>query len=154
MKTKKFALILMALFLVTAWEGCKKDILVTGGFLSLKVDGDRWDATVALTSGYASGMLGIMGTDDIGNSVLLNLDSAFIAGTYPIGSNGSSGNTAIWQVGTGNNDSYFASPTVGSGSITLSEISATKAVGTFEFTAKNANGDTKVITKGKFSADY
>jgi hypothetical protein len=41
----------------------------------------------------------------------------------------------------------------GSGTCTITELSASKVSGTFQFTAKNMLGTTVTISEGEFSAD-
>ena len=74
----------------------------------------------------------------IGIIGLIHLLNPYGAGTYNLGANGNIGDAGRWTEGT---DSWTADNTIGSGSIVISELTATDIKGTFEFTGNNGSTD-------------
>jgi hypothetical protein len=129
---------------------------VTGkGTMSAKVDGTAWASLVVITqkSPFGANTLVVAsGADVAGHSLAI---SFFLTGTgtQKIGLQGMAGlvTNLVWTGGQ-----YQTSPGVGSGSITLSTQTATRAVGTFTFTAVGSGNTppSRVVTEGRFDVNF
>lgn len=84
-------------------------------------------------------------------SITLGVPAA--TGTYTIGSSNSTTTAGYGTTIAGALTGYIAASGVGSGTITVTTLSATEIIGTFSFTAMatNASATMKPITNGKFS---
>lgn len=136
--------------------GCGSDStgpdVLDNGSMSAKVDGASWSATTAIAATYNSNILGIAGTDAAGRSV--GFGAAVSApGTFTIAVT-SPANGLVNEAGK----AWQAAGSVGSGTITITAISATGAKGTFQFTAAPVAGTgatgNKVVTEGVFDVTF
>ncbi len=73
-------------------------------------------------------------------------------GTYEVGPSNPE-NFLSWAVGDGTVNTYAASSSGGSGTVTITELNNNIARGTFEFTGVNFDQETKTITNGSFTAN-
>ncbi|MFK5855974.1 MAG: DUF6252 family protein [Bacteroidota bacterium] len=156
MKTRNLIVMMLLVFSVVM-SSCKKDDdsddPVTGnGTMSLVYGGTSWNASLAVQAINTNGVINITGSDSEARQASVILMGVTEAGTYQI----STGSTSQlrWTEGLGQEQTYVANGILGSGTVTISELSATKIVGTFNFTGYNTNGETKEITDGQFSADF
>jgi hypothetical protein len=123
------------------------------GSMRATIDGAAWSAATALVATYSGGVLAFAGTN---NAYTIGMAVGTISGpgTFTIGSAG--GTNALVNNFGGN--SWHATPSNGSGTITITSISATAAVGTFTFTAPPVPGTgatgTKVVTNGSFNLKF
>jgi hypothetical protein len=123
----------------------------TNGSITATVDGSSFSAvTVAAT--YTGGIMGLGGTDSQGRT--LGIGGQIPGpGTYTIGPT-SPANFAL-TIGSA---SWQAAITLGSGTLTVTSISAAGAKGTFQFTAGPVPGTTasgnKVVTQGAFDVKF
>lgn len=125
------------------------------GSMSAKVNGDDWNATLAVQAAYANGILALSGVD--GDNVTIAMATgATQPGSYAIGA--TSGTNASYTMTGGQALAWQAVSTLGSGSIEIETLTATSASGTFHFelpavTSSGATG-TKSITSGKFDVKF
>ena len=148
------------LILVAAisFSGCNKnnddnDPSGSSGTMSLTVDGSNWSATLAVQAVNSNGVINVTGSDSNGNQASVILYGATVAGTYQVGPSNPS-NQCRWTAGTDPMNTYQANGVIGSGTITITELTAAKVVGTFQFTGYNTAQASKVITNGKFDVNF
>ena len=152
---------LFAAFILVAalsFSGCKKNDdnnnpSGSSGSLSLNVDGSNWSATLAVQAVNTNGVINVTGSDSNAKQASVILYGVSTTGTYQVGPANPS-NQLRWTQGLGTNDTYQANGVIGSGTVTVTELSATKIVGTFQFTGYNTTQSSKVITNGSFSANF
>lgn len=157
MKTRNLILGMLLIFGVLI-SSCKKDNdsgdpgTDGSGTLTLKYDATSWDASLAVVGVNAGGVVNVTGSDSQAHQASIILYGATGTGTYEV----SSGlqNQLRWTEGLDPKDSYIANGIVGTGTITVTELTSTKIVGTFSFTGFNTNGDSKQITDGQFNATF
>lgn len=146
---------LAGLALAAVMVGCGSDPAGPGlanGSFSAKIDGSAFRATVAIAATYSGGVLAVAGSDGQGRTIGFAGQVA-APGTFTVGPTSPTNfslvtGSAGWQ----------AAITLGSGSLTVTSISATGAKGTFQFTAgplagTGATGN-KVVTEGEFDVTF
>lgn len=133
----------------------------SAGTIKAKIGSTNFKSmTAASFAMNQSGMLIIQGSDATGKAIQLMLSGVTAAGTYEISNAGIAviANYTIANISNPMASQVFAAPYEGSGvagSITISEITATKVVGTFTFTGKLQNGtETKQVTNGAFNVNF
>jgi len=122
------------------------------GTMRATIDGTVWTGTINVAAIATGNFLTVTGASDIGTprQILLTLSTPARVGTETLASNLVTG-------------AYVTSPTVGwlaagpsgSGTVTISSLTATLATGTFSFVMfPNTGGvsPTKVVTDGAFNA--
>jgi len=137
-----------------ALSGCGSDPTappLTNGSITAQIDGGSFTATT-IAATYQSGIMGLAGTDAQGRSIGIGAQIPG-PGTYTVGVTSPANfsvtiGSAAWQ----------AAITLGSGSVTVTSISAAGAKGTFQFTAAplpntTATG-TKAVTAGTFDVKF
>lgn len=122
-----------------------------GGSMSATVDGESFSAQL-VDGVFVSGILtvtGNLGTSAGASQKQLNITIQNAAeGTHQLAI--TSGITATYSEG----DLSGAESWIGqSGTISIDELSATRAQGTFEFEARNNAGDVVSVTNGMFDAE-
>ena len=147
----------MIIVLCMGLSSCKKNDdsgnpSTGNGTLSLKYGGTSWSASLAVQGVNTNGVINVTGSDSDARQASVLLMGVTQPGTYQITSG--SFNQLRWTEGLAQEQTYVASGILGSGTITVAEISDSKIVGTFSFTGYNTNGVTKEITDGKFSANF
>ena len=114
-----------------------------------KIDGSDFTALAASTAAQISdaGNFAIVGGSSTGSSITMILYSIGAPGTYPLGVSG----TVRGGLGTvGTSSSSFSTPLSGTaGSVTITQVSATRIAGTFNFVA-GAEPVTRTVTEGEF----
>lgn len=156
MNQVKYLVILITATLI-AFTGCKKDEDDNGGSnpasgsMTLKANGTDWSATLAVVASNSGGLVTVTGSDSNAHQAQVVVMGSS-TGTYNIVAGGS--NMGRWTVGTGMNDTYMANGILGSGSITITELTATGVKGTFTFQGVNSATNTVNITEGKFEASF
>lgn len=129
------------------------DSQLANGSMSARIDGEAWSATAALAVGYTGGILAFAGSD----ASQVTIGVGFIPDglkTYPIGpSEPTNGNLTL-----GSTESWAASSSMGSGTVTLTSFTANSASGTFTFIAEpvsttGATG-TRSLTEGVFDVTF
>jgi Family of unknown function (DUF6252) len=125
------------------------------GSMSATIDGTQWVATTGLSVTYNQGILAAAGVDNSLNTLAFAV-FASAPGTYPIGA--TSPTNALFTMNSNGSKSWQAASTLGSGSVTVTTLTATGATGTFSFTlvangGSGASGN-KVVTNGKFNLKF
>ncbi|WP_405283151.1 DUF6252 family protein [Gaopeijia maritima] len=124
------------------------------GSMTASVDGQAWSAIQVSAGRSGADVIGLGGTSAAQTTISLSFTAAG-PGTYAIPQTGMNFNFAefaggaLWQaLGIGQLGA------VGSGSVTITTLSATRIVGTFHFRAPPAGGNPatadKVVTQGAF----
>lgn len=124
----------------------------TTGAMTCKVNGTAWTATLAVVATNANGLLTVTGSDSNAHQCQATVFNHTGVGSYPLGGSMTNPNTGRWTEGLGQNDTYSTMLGLGTGTIEITEITATNVKGTFSFTAKNGAGTEVSITEGSFNA--
>lgn len=148
--------ILAGLMLAAMAVGCSSDDPVgpplANGSLRARIDGSSFSATVALAATYSGGILAIAGTDAQGRTIGLG-SQVLGPGTFTVGA----ADPTNFSVSTGV-ASWQAVVTAGSGTLTVTSISAAGAEGRFQFTAAPLPGTgamgNKGVTQGVFDVTF
>jgi hypothetical protein len=117
-----------------------------------RIDGATWTATNIAASG-ANGTLIVSGAR--GTDAVVTITASLVqgTGTQAMGRN----SVALGSVTIGNTQ-WAAGNLLGSGSVTLTLVTATRAVGTFAFTAPAVSASTspatKTVTQGAFDVTF
>jgi hypothetical protein len=121
--------------------------------LSATIDGAAWSSHLPSAS-YTNNLVVVAGVD---NAITTTVTFGFAAtapGTYSVGFANTTGGTGIIVKGT---KSWGTSLQGGTGSVTLTTVTAHHFVGTFTFNAVPAGGGatgTSVVTNGKFDITF
>jgi hypothetical protein len=120
--------------------------------MSARIDGATWTATNVAASG-ANGTLIVSGARGTDAAVSITASLIQGTGTQAMGRN----SIALGAVTIGNTQ-WAAGNLLGSGSVTLTLVTATRAVGTFAFTAPAVSASTfpatKTVTSGAFDVTF
>jgi hypothetical protein len=124
------------------------------GSVSARIDGSSWSANSALTASYSGTFLAFSGVDASLTGIAIAIGPISAPGTFAIGP--SQPTNAVLTMAGGL--TWHARTTSGSGSVTVTSLTATGATGTFSFTAPSvgttgATG-TKVVTNGAFDVTF
>ena len=156
MKTRNLILILL-LGTVILFGSCKKDSDdnpdAGNGTISLTVDGATWSASLSVQAVKTNGVINVTGSDSQAKQAAVVLYGVTAPGTYQVGP-ASPSNMLRWTEGIGQTDTYTANGVIGSGTITVTELTASKIKGTFSFTGFNTSQSSKIITDGEFEANF
>lgn len=126
-----------------------------GEFFTAKIEGVSFTAsTAAIQGSRSSGVLSVAGSGLTFPPQQINLAiyGAEQGGTYSFGPGNSS--LATLSLGTTASEIYVSSMSGGSGSVTISKLTATEAEGTFSFSAMNTSEAKKSVTEGKFRVSF
>ena len=140
------------LFLTLVMISCSKNDDGGGGSgdgsMTAKVDGASFTADLAVQATLSGGVLAFGGTGSNGQ-ITIAIPGYSSPGTFNIGTTAA---TATYATTSGTITGYTASMVIGSGSITISELSGGYVKGSFSFTAFSSGGATsKTITDGQFN---
>jgi hypothetical protein len=149
--------VLASLVLVLALASCGDDTNAPGGgdaAMSAVIDGDSWEAGEGLVSATrANGAIGIGGGDADGD-ILMGIgfpDGG--TGTYTVGPVNPT-NMSL----TEGSSQWVASSLGGSGTVTVTALTATRVAGTFSFVAAPLPGGsasgTRTVTSGEFDLEF
>jgi hypothetical protein len=125
----------------------------SNGSISLKVDGSTWNASLSVQAVNSNGVINVTGSDSNAKQAGVILYGVSAPGTYQVGPP-NAGNTLRWTEGLGQNDTYQANGVIGTGTVTVTELSDSKIKGTFSFTGYNTAQTSKQITEGTFEANF
>lgn len=139
------------------------NVILSNGFMNARIDGTRWDAArlqaAVSTAGLPSPILNIGGTADssaTGVGILVTVPHA--VGTHTIGATPA---LVMFQLAQNGSEALWAAFIAfgGSGSVTLITATATRAAGTFSFTAIELSGARGVptqrrVTSGAFDVTF
>ena len=153
----------VALLVVVAGCGGSDDNGITNpnpqtsaGTMSARIDGATWTASVVTVAVNANGII-VSGasTSNIGMAV----GASRLLGTAPqtFGANGNFNALATMTTGTQSWSATGVQGTNSSGTVTLTTLTANRAVGTFTFNAPALAGGatgTKVVTTGVFDVKF
>ena len=122
-----------------------------GNTMSATIDGIAWNANLAVQGTYQGGALVIGGTNTNQRGINIAIPQISQTGTYDAGP----GFNAVVTYNIGQ-QAWVTSNVGGTGTVTVTQLSATHVKGTFSVTAVGASGavGTKVITNGKFELDF
>ena len=149
-------LVLLSLAILAA--ACKDDPAgpdnggnLPNGSMSARIDGSNWRATAAITANYQQGIFAAAGSD--GTNTIGFAVATTAPGTFTIGA---TANVNALLTVTGSTIGWQAVGTTGSGTLTISSLSATGASGTFSFVLAPVGGAgaTKTVTNGTFSVTF
>lgn len=160
MKIFKSFFLMLAAVAVLGFTSCDKnsddDVTpenpISNGTITLKVDGSSWNASLAVQAVNTNGVINVTGSDSDAKQASVILYGVTEPGTYNV--QAGLQHQLRWTEGLGTNDSYIANGLIGSGSITITELSSSKVKGTFQFTGANTAQATKSITEGSFEATF
>lgn len=143
---------------VMSLGSCNKDDGDSGtpgsnGSISLKVDGSTWNASLSVQAVNSNGVINVTGSDSNAKQAGVTLYGVSAPGTYQVGPP-NAGNMLRWTEGLGQNDTFQANGVLGTGTVTVTELSASKIKGTFSFTGYNTAQTSKQITEGSFEANF
>lgn len=134
-------------------DGTGPNIGPNNGTMTATVDGSAWTA-LQIAAVNNSGIVAISGS----NAALLAIGFGFVGdttGTYIIGP-GFAANANV--IDNQNSSSWSANSFQGSGTITVTTLTAAGASGTFSYTAPLATGSgtpaTRVVTAGSFDITF
>ena len=154
MKSILLSVVLIAGVLLVS---CKKDDDTTpvgsNGSMSLSYDGTSWSASMSVQAVNTNGVINITGSDASAHQAAVTLYEVTAPGTYKVGANANAGNSIRWTEGIDPKQTYNASFVLGSGTVTITELTATKIKGTFSGTVYNTDQTSKTITNGEFDAN-
>ncbi len=123
----------------------------SGGTISATLDGAAWSAdAVATNNGFLFGLEGT--ADGVEIALSVNLTAETVPGTVDL----TSGSTGA-QVQEGS-EVWYPVGFGGSGTLTISTLTAERATGTFEFVAVplggSASGGSRTVTNGSFDVRF
>ena len=151
--------ILLLIVFITSFSltSCKKDEDTGGGVsgdgsISLTYDGNSWNASLSVQSVNSGGVINVTGSDSEARQASVILFGVTATGTYEITQG--SGHQLRWTEGLNPEQTYSANGVVGSGTIVVTELSATAVKGTFTFNGYSTSGATKSITNGSFNGVF
>lgn len=154
MKTLKNLLLFVCLAaFISCSDATDEDLGLTGeGTFTAKVDGTVFTSLKATVgASVTNGIAAIQGSKSDGEYIRINIMNYTGVGTYTSGD--AMSNLNMMQYGTISPiASWVSTFTEGSGTIKITEDTATTVKGTFSFTAVNDDKGSKTITEGKFSA--
>lgn len=124
------------------------------GTMSATIDGQPWNASLAVSATYSSNVLGIGGTDGNSRQINITIPNVTTTGTINLGL----GSQAVAVVVTSPTEAWASSLVGGSGSVVITELTSTGAKGTFTFTGIRATGTggttSKTVTNGQFDVTF
>lgn len=125
---------------------------LSNGTITLKVDGADWNASLAVQAVNTNGVINVTGSDSDAKQASIILYGVTEPGTYNV--QAGLQHQLRWTEGLDASQTYVANGILGSGSITITELSSSKIKGSFQFTGANSSQATKSITEGSFDATF
>lgn len=126
----------------------------SNGTMSATINGTAWSATTVTQASRAGNVLTIGGSNPSWQ-LLLTIPNVTAPGTYTVAATG--GTMQLVQANAGG-AAWTASMLGGTGSLTVTTLSSTRAVGTFTFTgnatAGTPAGGTRNVTAGQFDVRF
>jgi Family of unknown function (DUF6252) len=143
--------------LVLAFSGCdsnkeeEEQQRLPNGFLTARVDGQLFTANASVFALNTGGVFGLSGVDASGRAIGLGGTSETGMKTIGMGDPANASITegaALWA----------ANATIGSGTVTITELDAEHIAGTFSFVAPATPGTsatgTRTVTQGEFDIEF
>ena len=164
---KKVTIISISLlFLLFLIMGCSKKEnssptspnTTTAGTMTAKVNGADWNANTGVVGTYENNIFTVTGQASPGGTqseqIQIIVQGITAPGTFALSMFGNTGRMSVATSQT--NITTYLTLDNNAGTVTVTELSANSAKGTFSFTAKNANnpGEVKTIENGSFSVTY
>jgi hypothetical protein len=128
----------------------------TAGTMSARIDGVTWTAVAVTVAVNANGII-ISGASSNGIGMAVGASRLLGTATQTFGAGGNFSALATMTTGTQSWSATGVQGTNSSGSVTLTTLTATRAVGTFTFNAAALAGGatgTKVVTSGVFDVTF
>jgi hypothetical protein len=132
---------------------------LANGSMSARIDGAAWNANFSIVGGYSQGILAIAGGDSAQQTIAFGV-AANGPGTFSTAAL-SNVNFTLATVAPGGTVAATWTAVTGlpgtSGTVTITSLSSTTAVGTFSFSATPTSGPatgTKTITDGTFNVRF
>ena len=124
------------------------------GSLSASVDGQGFDASLAVVATNAGGTLSVTGSDNGGRQIMLAMKNVSASGTYALDSfvGGPNASFARYTASPNPTDTY-TTLAASAGTVEIKSLSSSRVEGTFSFEARNSGGQTIRITDGTFGAN-
>lgn len=123
------------------------------GTMTATVNGNSFDATLAVQAVYENGVLSVAGNNGNAQQLQITLLNPDGTGTYQIGGNMANPNTGMYVDGPSAEETYTTMVGVGTGSVEITEFTDSKVKGFFSFTARNTAGDEVSVTNGQFDVN-
>ena len=128
----------------------------SAGTMSARIDGAAWTASVVTVAVNTNGLI-ISGASTSSTGVAVGASRLLGTGTQTFGTGTNFNALATMTTGTQSWSATGIQGSNSSGSVTLTTLTATRAVGTFTFTAAALAGGatgTKVVTSGVFDVTF
>jgi hypothetical protein len=159
MRTRNYLMIVMIVISGLVISSCKKtedsgSPVGSNGSISLKVDGNTWNASLSVQAVNSGGVINVTGSDSNAKQAGITLIGANGTGTYKVGPNGIQGNMLRWTEGLASEQTYQATFIIGSGTIVVDKLNDSEISGSFEFEGYNTAQTSKTITEGTFNARF
>jgi hypothetical protein len=122
------------------------------GTVTAKIDGASWDASAEVQATYIAYVLAVGGLDSQARAIVISVPSVTATGTFSL----AAGQPAFATVTFGA-ETWSSAITGGTGSVIVSTLTGSHAIGTFSFTAPGSTSGatgTKVVTSGTFDVRY
>jgi hypothetical protein len=121
------------------------------GSISARIDGSNWRASAAITASFRQGIFAVAGTD--GTNTVGFAVATTAPGTFTIAA---TANVNALLTVTGSTTGWQAVGTTGSGSLTISTLTANSASGTFSFVLAplGGTGGNKNVSNGTFNVTF
>ena len=149
------ALACLAALLLSACDSAGENDADNGaGSLSARVDGQGFDASLAVVAPNAGGTLSVTGSDNGGRQIMLAMKNVSSAGTYALDSfiGGPNASFARYTASPNPTDTY-TTLAASAGTVEIKSLSSSRVEGTFSFEARNSVGQIIRISDGTFAAD-
>ena len=158
---KKFARFLTCAILCAAVASCGDDGGTNdddddddgGNLLTASIDGVAFNASLAVQGSYTSNVLSFGGVTANARGVFIAIPNITATGTFDLGPT----RQPVLTVNIGS-QAWVTTSVGGSGTVTVSSLSATRATGSFSFIAAPATGSgavgTKTVTNGVFDVTF
>ncbi len=125
-----------------------------GGAITATIDGQSWNGSLAVQATHSSNVLAIGGVNNAQQQIMITIPGVSAPGTFTLGA----GQGGIAQVVIGTTQAWTTSMVGGTGTVTVTELNANGAKGTFSFTGIASPGTsatgTKAVTNGSFDVEF
>ncbi len=151
-----FLTFLFTIVLVSCGDKNPLSPLISSGELSAKINGDKFEAELAVQAVNVSGIFQLTGSNSTAKQLSIALTDYKGVGEYALGGPATSVHkgTGRWTKGLASTDTYITQVGLGNGTCKITKDDGKTVEGTFSFTAKNTQQDQITVTEGKFKAKY
>lgn len=124
------------------------------GTMTALVDGDRFNADLKAVASHDGTILTVTGSGGIAEQCQVILQDFNGEGSYTLGGSMTATNNGRWTASINpQSGTYLTQGGLGDGACTITSWDGAIVKGTFNFTAKNLNGEEAVITEGEFHVE-